>query len=216
MLDLYINIKRRREGLGMSQQELADKVGYTSRSSIAKIEAGERDIPQSKIIAFASALQTTPAYLMGWEKESQHNNVVDIETCDTAQIRYLGVVAAHFGGTANEKYETLEVPLSWIRGRAEDYFAVSVSGDSMYPEYRAGDEVLCRFCDDMGRSGQVGVFMCPDGESTLKRINYVYGEDWVELEPINPEYAPRRIEGYELEQCKVVGKAIRLIRAIEK
>jgi transcriptional regulator with XRE-family HTH domain len=38
MLDLYKNIKMRREELGMSQEQLAKKVGYTSRSTIARIE----------------------------------------------------------------------------------------------------------------------------------------------------------------------------------
>lgn len=59
-------IKKRRIDLGMSQDELAQKVGYKSRSSINKIEVDGRGLPQSKILAFAKALGTTPAYLMGW------------------------------------------------------------------------------------------------------------------------------------------------------
>ena len=65
MLDLYKNIRIKRKELGMSQEELAKKVGYTSRSTIARIEKGEIDIPQSKIKAFAKALNTTPGELMG-------------------------------------------------------------------------------------------------------------------------------------------------------
>ncbi len=65
MLDLYKNIKSIREELGMSQDELAKRTGYTSRSSIAKIEKGEVDLPQSKIALFATALNTTPGILMG-------------------------------------------------------------------------------------------------------------------------------------------------------
>lgn len=60
-------IKEKRELLGLSQQDLANKLGYKSRSSINKIELGVNDIPQSRIVAFAKALDTTPAYLMGWE-----------------------------------------------------------------------------------------------------------------------------------------------------
>lgn len=65
MLEIYTRIKQRREELGMSQDELAQKMGYKSRSSIAKIENGDNDIPQSKIVAFAKALETTPGKLMG-------------------------------------------------------------------------------------------------------------------------------------------------------
>lgn len=72
MLELYKRIKSRREELEMSQDELAKKLGYRSRSSINKIEKGENDIPQSKIVAFAQALNTTPEYLMGWDSKTNH------------------------------------------------------------------------------------------------------------------------------------------------
>lgn len=51
-MELYKRIRKRREELGMSQEELAKKMGYKSRSSINKIEMGENDIPQSKIATF--------------------------------------------------------------------------------------------------------------------------------------------------------------------
>ncbi|MEE1048211.1 MAG: helix-turn-helix transcriptional regulator [Clostridia bacterium] len=62
-------IKNRREALGMSQEELATKLGYKSRSSINKIELEINDVTQSKIAQIAKALGTTPAYIMGWEEE---------------------------------------------------------------------------------------------------------------------------------------------------
>lgn len=68
MLEIYKRIRARREELGISQEELAKRLGYKSRSSINKIEKGENDIPQSKIVAFAEALRTTPERLMGWEQ----------------------------------------------------------------------------------------------------------------------------------------------------
>ena len=55
-MELYQRIRKRREELGLSQEELAQKMGYKSRSSINKIEMGENDIPQSKIVQFARAL----------------------------------------------------------------------------------------------------------------------------------------------------------------
>ena len=73
MLKLYENIKMRRKELKMSQEELSLKVGYKSRSAISHIEKGERDIPESKIIAIANALNTTPALLMGPPPEKKEN-----------------------------------------------------------------------------------------------------------------------------------------------
>lgn len=49
-------------------------------------------------------------------------------------------------------------------------------------------------------------------EATIKKVRYEPGENWVELIPANPEFMTRRIEGKELEQCRVIGKVIRLIR----
>lgn len=63
---LYKNIKERRIQLGLTQSELANKLGYADKSAIAKIEKGLVDLPQSKIKAFADVLETTPAELMGW------------------------------------------------------------------------------------------------------------------------------------------------------
>ena len=62
-------IKFRRIQMGLSQEELASKLGYKSRSTINKIELGVNDITQSKVSAIAKALDTTSAYLMGWDDE---------------------------------------------------------------------------------------------------------------------------------------------------
>lgn len=62
-------IRIKREEMNMTQDELAAKLGYKSRSTINKIERGVNDLVQSKIVEFAKVLNTTPSYLMGWEIE---------------------------------------------------------------------------------------------------------------------------------------------------
>ena len=62
-------IKTRRKELNITQEELAKMTGYTTRSTINKIEQGINDMPLSKVSVFAKALNTTPSYLMGWEDE---------------------------------------------------------------------------------------------------------------------------------------------------
>lgn len=69
MANPYDRIKERRNALDLSQSELAARLGYSDRSTIAKIEKGVNDITQSKIESFAKALHTTPAYLMGWTND---------------------------------------------------------------------------------------------------------------------------------------------------
>lgn len=76
-MELKDRIKLRREELNMSQDDLASKLGYKSRSTIAKIEVGANDISQSKIKAFADALETTPAYLLGID---ENKNQIELKT----------------------------------------------------------------------------------------------------------------------------------------
>ena len=59
-------IAERRSDLGLSQAQLAERLGYSDKTAISKIENGISHLNQKKIVLFADALQTTPAYLMGW------------------------------------------------------------------------------------------------------------------------------------------------------
>lgn len=69
MDELYKRIRKRRLDLGMTQSELAKAAGYENRSSIARIERGDTNLPQSKVIDIAAALKISPSYLYGWEDE---------------------------------------------------------------------------------------------------------------------------------------------------
>lgn len=66
-----LKIKSLREDKKLSQSELATLVGYKDKTSIAKVEAGKVDLPQSKISAFAKALNTTTSYLFSDEPDDE-------------------------------------------------------------------------------------------------------------------------------------------------
>lgn len=74
-------VKRLRIERGMTQDELAEKIGYKSRATINKIESGEREMPQKMIVKFADALGTSPNYIVGWDYEvvlsSEDKEIVD-------------------------------------------------------------------------------------------------------------------------------------------
>lgn len=79
MLQIYSNIKTRRKQLGYTQTELAKKLGYADKSMIAKIEKGQVDLSQSKIMAFAKALETTASALMGDDGIVTDNEILEIK-----------------------------------------------------------------------------------------------------------------------------------------
>ena len=93
------NIFKARKQAGLTQEELAERVGYKTKSAINKIEMGLRDLPQKKIVAFAKALNTTPAYLMGWEEAIQE------EPVETAE-RHIEMI---MDADLNEIYDYLKI-----------------------------------------------------------------------------------------------------------
>lgn len=93
MAEIGKNIMHRRKELGLTQSELATKMGYKSKSTINKIENGTNDIPQSKIKKFAEVLETTPAVLMGWEKiEKKADTISDVVLRMKTDSEFLSLV----------------------------------------------------------------------------------------------------------------------------
>jgi transcriptional regulator with XRE-family HTH domain len=62
-------IKQRRIELGLSQEEIAHKLGNKSRASVSTVEHDKEDLTTDRIRKYAEALETTPAFLMGWEDD---------------------------------------------------------------------------------------------------------------------------------------------------
>ena len=204
-------LKKRRKELGLTLAQIAEAMGV-AEATVQRWESGNiKSVRYDKMDKLAEILRVNPAAFMGWDDPAIK------EADETVQIHFIGDVAAGYNHLAVDEYETMEVPKAWLRGRPiSHFFAMQVSGNSMYPEFKNGDEVLCVATNEMGGSGKVGVIIYNGEEATLKRLVYKQGEDWLDLVPINPEYMTKRIEGYELEQCRVIGKPLRLIRNVEE
>lgn len=138
-------IRERREKLGLSQEELAKKLGYKSRSSINKIELDQRNLTQSKIKAFADALGTTPGFIMGWEPD------------DASRIRMAREVS---GFTQKKLAQQIGVSVAtldaWERGYAKprkaDFDALAAALDmspySLY-DWDTANDALASYMNDM-------------------------------------------------------------------
>lgn len=93
MTSIGERIYNRRRELGLTQQDLADRLGYKSKSSINKIEIGKNELPQKKVLEIARALNTTPRYLMGWEEEeNQNSSIVPLITIFREDGTFLNLV----------------------------------------------------------------------------------------------------------------------------
>ena len=136
---------------------------------------------ETKIAAFAKALNVTPAFLLGIEEVAP--NITE----SFVSFPVMGEVAAGYDHYAVQDWTegNIDIPASWLHGRPrEDFFVLRVCGQSMFPAYQDGDIVLVLKQSTMDHSGQIGVVIYDDDKATLKRVEYVMGEDWMKLSPI--------------------------------
>ena len=194
-----------RTELGLTVEELAHKMGYKDKSSISKIENGKADIPQSKIAAFADALQTTPAYLMGWEEQPEPKKPTIPPGFEPMpkmkKIPLIGAIACGEPITAEQNIEKMvDVPEN-IRCD----FSLTCHGDSMVDAGIHDKDVVYIRIQPEVENGEIAAVRI-DGEATLKRVYYNPGT--LTLMPANPAYAPMIYTGPQLEEVHIEGKAV--------
>lgn len=203
-------IKLERTKKGDSQATLGELVSV-SQQAVGKWEKDLAEPDGETLNMLADYFGVSVDYLLG-RKEKSPSNVYDVD--GLLVYEEIGTVCAGYNGTVNEipTGKKIEIPASMISGgNKEDYFVLRVTGNSMYPRLLQGDTILCKRCDSVD-SGDLAVVLYNGDEATIKKINYIPGQNWLELIPINPEYPTKRIEGADLELCRVLGKVVKLIR----
>lgn len=213
--DMLVYLRKRST---LSQQELADKLGMT-RSAIGMYETGKREPDLETLEVFADFYNVDMNTLTGHSSENvRENNFLDV-TEDVVTFRVNVDIAAGFDQPASPLSDwegaSIDIPVSYLRGRSpEDFFMIRINGDSMYPHYQNGDYVLVLKTPTLDHSGQIRVLLHGE-EGTIKKIEYVPGEDWLRLVPLNPEFIPKTVSGPELETCRVIGVPKLIIREAE-
>ena len=164
MSDLSTRVRLRREQLGLSQQELARRMGYRSRSSITKLEKGINDLPQSKVEELAQALETTPAALLGLDAPCACPPGFEPLPA-MVQVPLIGSIACGTPITAEQNIECyIGVPAAWHAD-----FALTCHGDSMSPTICNGD-IVCIRCQPEVEQGEIAAVRVGE-EATLKHFH---------------------------------------------
>lgn len=205
-------IRELRKNINMSQDKLG-KYLSVSQQAVGKWEKNIAEPDSATLIKLAGLFNVSIDYLLGNNKKNMPNNIKQLnEVGGIVKMPIIGVISAGYDGIACEEelgeVEILEMALHGYA--AEDCFILKVKGNSMYPDYLPGDLVAIHRQSSVD-SGQIAVVLYNGDEATLKKVKYVQGEDWLELIPRNPEYQTKRIEGEDLNQCRVLGKALSLI-----
>lgn len=177
IVEIGEQIKKRREQLGLTQGELAERCGYSSGpSAISHLEHGRKDPTIDKLRDIARALHCSPVYLLSGEEEPE----------EPVKIPVLGRVPAGVPAYAVEEildYEEITPELA----RRGQFFALRVSGDSMEPRITDGDVVIVRQQEDCD-SGNLAIVVVNGEDATLKKV--IKNEHGITLVPANPKYDP--------------------------
>ena len=196
---------------GLTQEQLAAALG-TAKSTVSMYENGNRT-PDFEMLGTVSELfGVSLDYLLGNGSKSSPAE----QTARAVTFPVMGKITAGYNGIAAEECgdETVDIPESCLRGRpASDYFVLSVVGNSMYPLYQEGDRALI-LRQPTVRSGEVAAVLYDGDHATLKKVEYVPGENRMKLIPLNPEYMPKTISGADLENCRILGVPRLLIREL--
>ena len=208
-------IKDLRTSLGMTQDELAKLTGYKSRSSIQKIESGERDITQSTIAAFAKALKVTPSVIMGWEENNENNTAPDYSNIkgimplpEMRKVPLLGAIACG-EPIYREEDEWISLP-----NEIKADFCLRCQGDSMIDaRINDGDIVFIKSCPEV-ENGQIAAVSI-DNEVTLKRVFYYPEKSRLVLYPENKAYEPFVYMNEELKDVRILGRAVMFLSGVK-
>ena len=218
-------IRLTREKLGLTQENVAKIVGVAIQTIYKYEHEIVTNIPLDKLEKIASALQTTPAYLMGWKEiEKQNDEIVDevVKMLDDpnylkrkkgVRIPVFGNVAAGVPILAIENYDR-DDPDDWEEisekmANTGDFIALRIHGDSMEPRMQEGDVVIVRLQPNI-ETGDIAIVRINGDEATCKKIKKT--PEGLTLISTNPTYDPMFFTPKEVQTLpvEIIGKVVEL------
>ena len=204
---------RIREGMELKCMKQADLVKMTGigKSSISTYLSGEYEPKQKNIYKIAKALDVNEAWLMGFDVSPERSNIEpdtdahyeNILPIDIQRIPVLGEIACGKPIYANEEIESYIA----VGTDVQADFCLRAKGDSMInARIEDGDIVFIRR-QDMVDNGEIAAVIIGD-EATLKRVYYDQAAGQLVLTPENPKYPPLVYTGEQLNDIKILGKAL--------
>lgn len=207
-MDIGKIINKRRLELGLTLEEVGNFVGV-SKSTVKKWEDGFiSNMKRDKIAKLAKILKMNPVTFITGEEDIQ-SSVVPLPQQNVYMRPVFDSVAAGFGVIAQDTI--VEYMPTFINCPAEQelYIWVTVTGDSMSPLIDDGSKILIKKQTSVD-SGQIAVVLIDGEDAVVKKVKY--GDDWIELQSINPYYPPRRFENADVQKIQILG----LVKEVSK
>lgn len=187
----------------MKQVDIVEKTGL-GKSAVSQYYSGKYEPKQKGIYLIAKALDVNEAWLMGFDVPMERTNIKypdNILKIEIKRFPLLGSIAAGQPIFADEHFESYVEAGSNIQAD----FCLRVQGDSMINARIADGDIVFIRKQPTVNDGEIGAVLIGD-EATLKRI-YI-SEDEVLLVSENPNYKPMVYKNEELNEIRILGKAI--------
>ena len=193
MASVADRIKQAREKSGITQVDLAVKIGV-SKQTLYKYENGViTNIPSDKIEQIAELTGVSPAYLMGWVEDTPSDLPSNVLPITKKKFPLLGSIACGEPIFADEDFE--------------GYVEAGANGDSMIgARIHDGDIVFIKQ-QSLVENGQIATVLIDD-EATLKCFYYDRANQIIQLMAENPAYPPIIKMQTDLESIRILGRAI--------
>lgn len=204
------NLKFIREKRKISQQDLADKIGV-DRSTIGYWESQKADPTMLNVCKLADVLNISLIDLIGKDLYFDNGEVIELPK-KIVRIPVLGTIKAGIPIEAQQDIlEYIDIPEEWTKG-GKQFYALKISGDSMFPKYEENDIVIFEQTNDYEKANNKDCAVMVNGfDATFK--NVTINEKGITLVPLNlknqDNYSPTF---YDKEQIgnlpvKIVGIA---------
>ena len=210
-MDIGKRIKARRKELGMTVDEIAEKLGK-NRATIYRYESGDiNEMSYGVLGPLAKILKTTPAELAGWGTDIIGNAKEETKK-NIRMVNIYGRVAAGQPIEAIEEYLDT-VPFSVSSNETEQYYGLKIDGDSMEPNILYGDYVIVRK-QDYAEDGDIIIALVDGKDATCKQLRK--HQNGISLVSLNPKYAPMFFTAKEVRETpvRIIGKVVELRRSI--
>lgn len=193
-----LRIREAMDKKGVKQSELS-KITGISPSSLSDYINGRYEAKQDKLYKIATALNVSPAWLMGYPVPME--NIKDpAREISATRVPVIGEIAAGVPIYADHKYDYVQ-----FNNIAKFDFCLIVKGDSMIDaRINDGDIVFCKSQSEV-ENGEIAVVIIDD-EATLKK--FYKNNGIVQLIPANPKYAPMVFDAKSNKNIRVIGKAL--------
>jgi repressor LexA len=175
-------VKELRKLQGMTQKDLAEKLGLKSQTTIAAIENNKNNPSNELLVKLADFFDVSTDYLLGKETPVLPSDAIPVVTTEFSNIPIVGVVRAGLPILATENIEGYITLPSSMMNKSKEYFALRIKGDSMNLEFQEGSIIVVEKTNILD-NGEIGVVLIDGSESTVKKV--VQNKNMITLIPMS-------------------------------